>query len=191
MFHKNLKTLRLKKGLSQKQVADYLNISPQSISKWEKGDALPSIEFLPNLAKCLSCEINDFFAKEDAVAIDYSLVGAFFSLEADAIYSETKTTEDIAAFVKDNPDAFDIATELCNEIKSYKTIKYKTIQGILNCSEDNAKAFLALLERHELVEKLDVDDSYFVLKDNVDGLIVLMRTQKQLCEFIWKEQADK
>lgn len=191
MFHKNLKTLRLKKGLSQKQVADYLNISPQSISKWEKGDALPSIEFLPNLAECLSCEINDFFAKEDAVAIDYSLVGTFFSLEADAIYSETKTTEDIAAFVKENPDAFDIATELCNEIKSYKTIKCKTIQGILNCSEDNAKAFLALLERHEMVEKLDVDDSYFVLKDNVDGLIVLMRTQKQLCEFIWKEQANK
>ncbi len=188
MFHKNLKTLRLKKGLSQKQVADYLNISPQSISKWEKGDALPSIEFLPSLAECLTCEINDFFAKEDAVAIDYSLVGAFFSLEADAIYSETKTTEDIAAFVKDNPEAFDIATELCNEIKSYKTIKYKTIQGILNCSEENAKAFLALLERHEMVEKLDVDDSYFVLKDNVDGLIVLMRTQKQLCEFIWKEQ---
>ena len=51
MFNHNLKALRLKSGLSQKQVADFLSVTPQSVSKWEKGEALPSIDFLPKLAE--------------------------------------------------------------------------------------------------------------------------------------------
>ena len=61
MFNKNLKNIRLQQGLSQKQVADYLLVSPQSVSEWEKGEALPSIEYLPKLAECLNCDINAFF----------------------------------------------------------------------------------------------------------------------------------
>ena len=67
MFNENLKKLRLKKGVSQKAVSDYLNISPQSISKWEKGEALPSVLFLPQLASFLDCEINDFFEQNNSL----------------------------------------------------------------------------------------------------------------------------
>ena len=62
MFNNNLKKLRLASGLSQKQIADYLHITPQSVSKWENGDALPTIDYLPKLAECLNCDINVFFA---------------------------------------------------------------------------------------------------------------------------------
>ena len=37
MFNDNLKRIRLKSGLSQKQLAEYLSISSQSVSKWETG----------------------------------------------------------------------------------------------------------------------------------------------------------
>ena len=63
MFHNNLKALRLKCGLSQRQVADFLNVSPQSVSKWEKGESFPSIEFLPQMAECFGCDINAFSQK--------------------------------------------------------------------------------------------------------------------------------
>lgn len=64
MFNENLKNIRLKQGLSQKKVADYLNISPQSVSKWEKGESLPSVLFLPQLAECLNCEIKISLSKK-------------------------------------------------------------------------------------------------------------------------------
>lgn len=69
MFSNNLKALRLKSGLSQKQVADFLCVTPQSVSKWENGDSLPSIDFLPKLAECLDCDINAFFEKEEKALI--------------------------------------------------------------------------------------------------------------------------
>jgi len=46
----NLKTLRKRKDLTQEEVAEMLNVSPQSVSKWERGDTLPDITLLPALA---------------------------------------------------------------------------------------------------------------------------------------------
>ena len=61
IFQINFKRLRQRKGISQKQVAEELTIAPQSVSKWERGECLPSLEFLPTLAGILSCNIGEFF----------------------------------------------------------------------------------------------------------------------------------
>ena len=74
MFHINLKNRRLTCGLSQKQIADYLNITPQSVSKQENGDAIPSIDYLPKLAECLNCDINAFFVPAEQNPIDNSVL---------------------------------------------------------------------------------------------------------------------
>lgn len=46
----NLRKLRLKKGLTQEQVAEVLGVSPQAISRWENDTAYPDITLLPGLA---------------------------------------------------------------------------------------------------------------------------------------------
>ncbi len=58
-FGNRLKKYRKAKEMSQKQLADLLNISFQSISKWESGKGLPSISLLPEIAGALdvSCDI--------------------------------------------------------------------------------------------------------------------------------------
>ena len=61
IFQINFKRLRQRKNLSQKQVAEQLMIAPQSVSKWERGECLPSLEFLPTLAGIFSCNIGEFF----------------------------------------------------------------------------------------------------------------------------------
>ena len=61
LFQKNFKRLRERKGLTQKEVAEKLIIAPQSVSKWERGECLPSLEFLPALARILSCRVEEFF----------------------------------------------------------------------------------------------------------------------------------
>lgn len=61
IFQMNFKRLRQRKNISQKAVAEALCIAPQSVSKWERGECLPSLEFLPALARILSCRIAEFF----------------------------------------------------------------------------------------------------------------------------------
>ncbi len=46
----NIRKLRLKSELTQEQLADVLDISPQSVSRWENNAAYPDITMLPALA---------------------------------------------------------------------------------------------------------------------------------------------
>ena len=45
-----LKKLRKQKDMTQEQLADYLNISPQAVSRWEISSTLPDITLVPMLA---------------------------------------------------------------------------------------------------------------------------------------------
>lgn len=54
----NLRKYRVMKNLTQEEVAEYLHITPQSVSKWERGESYPDIEFLPALAYILETSID-------------------------------------------------------------------------------------------------------------------------------------
>jgi Predicted transcriptional regulators len=49
-INENLKRLRKQKGNTQQELADHLNMSIQSVSKWECGDGYPDITLIPALA---------------------------------------------------------------------------------------------------------------------------------------------
>ena len=44
-----LRALRRARDLTQEEVASALHVSPQSVSKWERGESYPDIELLPAL----------------------------------------------------------------------------------------------------------------------------------------------
>lgn len=48
-------------GLTQEQVAEYLNVSTPAVSKWEKGTTCPDIALLPPLARLLKIDLNTLF----------------------------------------------------------------------------------------------------------------------------------
>ncbi len=54
----NLKKFRILKNLTQEDVAGYLGITPQSVSKWERGECYPDITFLPVLANIFETSID-------------------------------------------------------------------------------------------------------------------------------------
>ena len=56
-----IKQLRVKMGLTQEQLATKLNISAQSVSKWETGTTMPDIMLLPTLAVQLGISIDELF----------------------------------------------------------------------------------------------------------------------------------
>ena len=51
MLSKNLKIFRKRKGLTQENVAEALNVVRQTISKWEKGISVPDADMLIKLAE--------------------------------------------------------------------------------------------------------------------------------------------
>lgn len=59
MFQNNLKALRMKKGLSQGELAIRLNVVRQTVSKWEKGVSVPDAETIIKLADLLDTSVND------------------------------------------------------------------------------------------------------------------------------------
>lgn len=94
MLHlsENLKKYRILKNLTQEDVAECLGITPQSVSKWERGETCPDITLLPALANIFETSI-DLLVGMDAIraeetrynihkkAVDYQRAGDYDSAE--------------------------------------------------------------------------------------------------------------
>ena len=54
----NLKKYRILKNMTKEDIADYLGITAQSVSKWERGESYPDITFLPALENIFETSID-------------------------------------------------------------------------------------------------------------------------------------
>ncbi len=59
MFHENLIQLRKINHMSQEQLAEKLQVSRQTLSKWETGESLPDIEKCRVLAEVFDVTLDD------------------------------------------------------------------------------------------------------------------------------------
>lgn len=57
----NIKELRKKNNFTQETLAEYLHISPQAVSKWENGTALPDITLIPTIASFFETSTDALF----------------------------------------------------------------------------------------------------------------------------------
>ena len=57
-------------GMTQRQLADKLNMSDKSISKWERGVCLPDVSVYSDLCHILGISINEFLSGEDIAKED-------------------------------------------------------------------------------------------------------------------------
>lgn len=78
-----LAALRKAKGMTQQEVADQLNVSNKTISKWERDEGCPEIMMLPIIAELYS------------VTIDEILRGERINREEKIEYTETKSEKQI------------------------------------------------------------------------------------------------
>ncbi|MBQ8576335.1 MAG: helix-turn-helix transcriptional regulator [Clostridia bacterium] len=65
-FGENLKNLRLKRNLTQEKLADFLGVSFQTISKWERGDTYPDITLLPEIAGFFKVSVDELLGVSKA-----------------------------------------------------------------------------------------------------------------------------
>ncbi|QDP40791.1 helix-turn-helix domain-containing protein [Radiobacillus deserti] len=64
MWEPKIGDIRRAKGLQQNFVAKQINVSPQSLSAWENGDAFPKANYLFELAEFLEVEVGDLYEKQ-------------------------------------------------------------------------------------------------------------------------------
>lgn len=57
-FNENLKYLRKREGITQEELAEKLNVSRQSVTKWESGQSLPDIEKVKEIAYMFSVSVD-------------------------------------------------------------------------------------------------------------------------------------
>jgi len=61
---RKISELRKQKNMTQMELADKMNISFQAVSNWERGNSMPDISKLPELAKILGVSIDELLGTE-------------------------------------------------------------------------------------------------------------------------------
>ena len=71
-FASNIKALRIRKGLTQGELADILGYSEKSVSKWERGASVPPIETVLEISKLSGMKVEALFCASERyyLAID-------------------------------------------------------------------------------------------------------------------------
>lgn len=64
-FNEKLMKLRKEKGLSQQELADVLNVSRQTVSKWELGETTPEIGKLVQISEYFNVKTDELLSNND------------------------------------------------------------------------------------------------------------------------------
>ncbi|MBQ6900531.1 MAG: helix-turn-helix domain-containing protein [Firmicutes bacterium] len=88
LFGEKISALRKAKGLTQAQLAESLNVSNKTISRWETGEGYPEISLLMPLAKALGVTVDALLSDDEADANPYQSAEEN-SFSASSAYSGT------------------------------------------------------------------------------------------------------
>jgi len=67
---KQIRALRMKKSVRQDELAEYLGVSAQAVSKWETEASLPDVTLLPRIAVYFGVTIDELFRLPDEAQMD-------------------------------------------------------------------------------------------------------------------------
>lgn len=95
MLSKNLKIFRKRKGLTQENVAEALNIVRQTVSKWEKGISVPDADMLIRLAEILDVSVNKLIGSDIADEKNEDMIAVELARVADQLASRNHRSKKI------------------------------------------------------------------------------------------------
>ena len=69
-----IKKLRNEKGLTQKDLANLVNVTFQTVSKWENDENEPDVSTLRRLSQLFGCSMDDLLSEEESVEEEQQIV---------------------------------------------------------------------------------------------------------------------
>jgi len=166
----NLKRLRKQREITQEALADFIGVSFQAVSKWERGDGYPDITILPVIANFFNVSLDELVGM-DEIKDAQRLEGTYAKLKENA--SVGKIEENIAILreeVKRYPNNYELLSKLSNQL-TYANVSddiekknnYEALQinrRILKfCTDSNIRA----------EAQWRICMNYFWLEDNENG----------------------
>ncbi len=149
-FGENLKRLRKEKELTQENLAEFLGVSFQTISKWERGETYPDITTIPIISRFFDVSIDDLLGvnktREEEKINDYLKLYDEMKLK-----DLTLTYNKFQKAVKEFPNDFRILIrymELLYDVKGFGQGGYKDISKEItslydkiqnHCTDDNIR----------------------------------------------------
>lgn len=134
-----IRELRVSKKLSQKQLAEFLNVTPQTISKWELNKSYPDIEMLVKISQ-------------------------IFDVSTDSILGKSKRSFFDSFFKKKGPKNMYPEKERATNVEKSKGAKgKKKVAFVLYTSQGLGVTYLSnVVQNFKLESKLheELDDTY-------------------------------
>lgn len=143
--------LRKEKGLTQKQLAEILNISDKAISRWETGKGYPDIESLMMLSQYFSVSVNELLSGN---RIESEAMVQTTEQDIAKAYVRVATNErkmSIVLIVLFAVIAFIVVLYLCNVIPSF----CQSIIGSPHCVIAKDYSYITLFGQRYVPLKLD------------------------------------
>ena len=99
-FGDNLRKIRKSKKMSQEQLAEKMNVTRQSVSKWENGESYPEMNNIFELCKVLNCKLNELVYPDmsDISSLDEEIVMNVVKFN-EKKQKEVKTLSNIIAMI--------------------------------------------------------------------------------------------
>ena len=102
-FGKKIAALRKMQGVTQVQLADYLMVQPQTISRWESEGGTPDVMLLPKIATFFNVSMDELFGMTDMEQIDH-LVYKYSVLRDEKSFEEVMGRIDLALASSENEE---------------------------------------------------------------------------------------
>lgn len=184
MFNEHLKRIRKVSKKTQQELAEFLNISAQSVSKWEKGTALPSIEFLPKIANFYNCSVNAFFS-----AYELQLYEQFEALDEHQLndllltiissQSNVKCDEQREEIPENVEETIPLETlflpALYTYLQNHEILSIRSLQRELSIGYGLGSKIVDALRKIGVIEEDRVNKRFFVIKEKIELLLPYMR----------------
>ena len=133
--------LRKKFNYSQEELASLLNISRQSISKWEKGESVPSIEYIKELARIYNISVDDLINENKPIEECYVVKD---------IVDENKDNETKVEENKQKEE--DVVVDVSNRRRV--NLKYNFKKGLSIYEDGNAIYYSLKFEKNRKMESI-------------------------------------
>lgn len=140
-FGDNLRKLRKSKKISQEKLAEKMQVSRQSVSKWETGDAYPEMNNILQLCQIFHCNINDL-VNDSIIDVD--------SLDEEIKMNVVKFKKNQQSKMKGLSQAISTIAKLCRII-------------CVICIPIIVVAMIALIM---VINKIDIKDNEIILNNS-------------------------
>lgn len=185
-FSENIRLMRRRLGMTQKELSERLGYSEKAVSKWESGNGMPPITMLPDIAKELKTTIEELFEESSEICYFLGIDGGGTKTEFLLADGEGNRINRIL-LGSCNPNDVGIAKalevidsgiiEVCGELPRRKISVFAGIAG--SSTGEHKHRLLVHLEKYRFASASvdsDAKNALSAALDGSDGIAVIMGT---------------